>query len=76
MTSTVEIAPVTNRTVRIDEAAEILGISRASVYVRMRTDRGFPRGALLGRRRVWLVSDLFDFLEKRSSLCDGKGGGK
>ncbi len=66
MSSLVEIAPVVNRTVDIKGAAEILGISRATVYVLMAREKMFPRGCKLGRRRVWLISDLFGFLEKRS----------
>jgi hypothetical protein len=32
----------------------------------------FPRGCKLGRRRVWLISDLFGFLEKRSQHNGGR----
>jgi predicted DNA-binding transcriptional regulator AlpA len=70
--STVEIAPVTNRTVGVLEAAQILGISRALFYVLLAREKSFPRGCKLGRRRVWLVSDLFGFLEKRSQQNGGR----
>jgi predicted DNA-binding transcriptional regulator AlpA len=66
MSAILEVAPVVNRTVDVRGAAEILGVSRATVYTLLGRDRLFPKGAKLGRRRVWLVSDLFWFLEAKS----------
>jgi predicted DNA-binding transcriptional regulator AlpA len=64
------VLPVPNRTVAIAEAAVVLGVSRSTVYNLLKIP-GFPRGCKMGRRRVWLVSDLFRFLETHS-----KGGGR
>lgn len=64
------VAPITNRTVSVKEAAELLGVSRSSFYCLLK-NKDFPQGARLGRRRVWLTGDLFGFLERQ-----GKKGGK
>ena len=60
-----------DRGVDVREAAGLLGVSRSCVYSLLRRDRSFPRGAKLGRRRVWLISELLRFIETRS-----KKGGK
>ena len=65
----VTIAPIINKAVDVKEAASLLGVSRSSFYCLLKT-RGFPQGARLGRRRVWLTGDLFAYLEKQTP----KGG--
>ena len=54
-----------DRGVRVNEAAEFLGISRSTLFVLMNSDPTFPRGAKLGRSRVWLLSDLFTWLRNQ-----------
>jgi predicted DNA-binding transcriptional regulator AlpA len=56
-----------DRAVRAKEAASILGIGRSTFFVLMRTEPGFPKGANLGRTRVWLISDLFAWLRKKTN---------
>jgi predicted DNA-binding transcriptional regulator AlpA len=41
--------------------AAYLGISRSLLYELRRRDPAFPQPAKLGRRRLWLVSDLDDY---------------
>ena len=39
--------------------------SRSTLFVLMNSDPTFPRGAKLGRSRVWLISDLFAWLRNQ-----------
>lgn len=55
-----------NKAVRGKEAAAILGISLAMVYKLLETDKKFPRGAKLGRARVWLKNDLLEYLARKA----------
>lgn len=54
------------RAVRVREAAELLGISRSLFYILLASDKSFPQGVKLGRARVWMVSDLFAWLGKKT----------
>ena len=54
------------RAVRAREAAKLLGIGRSSFYLQLNADSSFPQGTKIGRSRVWLVSDLFIWLERSS----------
>jgi len=65
------VAPIANRTVSAKEAAELLGVSRSSFYSLLKT-KGFPQGARLGRRRVWMTGDLFGYLESQTVKRAGK----
>jgi predicted DNA-binding transcriptional regulator AlpA len=56
-----------DRAVRAKEAAAILGIGRSTLFVLMNTEPGFPKGVKVGRSRVWLISDLFAWLRKKSN---------
>jgi len=60
-----DVLKPTDRAVRYKEAAAILGISRSTLFVLMNSDPTFPRGAKLGRSRVWLLSDLFAWLRNQ-----------
>ena len=60
-----DVLKPTDRAVRSKEAAAILGISRSTLFVLMNSDPTFPRGAKLGRSRVWLISDLFAWLRNQ-----------
>jgi|GEM_PF-1811968 len=66
------VAPIANRTVSAKEAAELLGVSRSSFYCLLKTKKGFPQGARLGRRRVWMTGDLFGYLESQTVKRAGK----
>ena len=54
------------RAVRAREAAELLGISRSLFYLTASGDPTFPQGAKIGRARVWMVTDLFDWLARKT----------
>lgn len=67
------------RAVRAREAAELLGISRSLFYLTASGDPTFPQGAKIGRARVWMVTDLFDWLArktKKQNRLPVKGLGK
>ena len=61
MNDLVELVP--NKAVRAREAAKLLSVSRASIYILLK-NRRFPQGTRLGRCRVWLPSDLIGWLQK------------
>ncbi len=67
--STDLIAPIEAKAIRAGEAARLLGLSRSSFYLQLKNPR-FPQGCKLGRARVWLPTDLFGWIQKKS----GNGG--
>jgi len=46
-------------------AATYLGISRSLLYELRHRDPAFPQPAKLGRRRLWLISDLDNYAKAR-----------
>ncbi|MFM7113914.1 MAG: helix-turn-helix transcriptional regulator [Planctomycetota bacterium] len=54
-----------DRAVRAREAAHLLGISRSLFYLLAAKEKSFPQGVKLGKARVWLISDLFNWLSQK-----------
>ena len=48
----------------IEQVMAMLRVSRSGLYVLVR-DRRVPSGAKIGRKRLWLRSDIIAFLERR-----------
>lgn len=56
---------IDDRAVRHKEAANILGISVAMIWKLLSDDPQFPRGSKLGKARVWLLSDLYEYIKTK-----------
>jgi len=65
MTVTVE-----EKCLRIKEAAAFLGVKPGTIFKWMKVEPAFPRGAKIGKLRIFLKSDLVAFLAKKQR----KGG--
>ena len=48
----------------IEQVMAMLRVSRSGLYVLVR-DRRVPGGAKIGRKRLWLRSDILAFLERK-----------
>ena len=59
------VEPQRERAVRAKEAAEILGLGRTTFYSVLKTCRDFPQGCRLGASRMWLVSDLLNWVRRQ-----------
>ena len=60
-----------HRFIRLPEVSKVTGMSRSTIYNRMK-DGSFPRSYLLGSRMVaWLEKDIEDWMD--SKLDDAKG---
>lgn len=56
---------------RIKDAREITGLSRSSIYLKMKADE-FPKSISLGRRAVgWLQDDIQQWIDTRIQLSKG-----
>jgi predicted DNA-binding transcriptional regulator AlpA len=60
------VSSVPERGLRAPEVGSFLGVSRSMVWKLYATDRSFPKGAKIGRSRVWLQSEIARWLERRS----------
>jgi predicted DNA-binding transcriptional regulator AlpA len=52
-------------------AAAYLGISRSLLFELRHRDPAFPQPAKLGRRRLWLISDLDSYAKAQRDTLDG-----
>jgi predicted DNA-binding transcriptional regulator AlpA len=57
---------VPEKGLRAAEVAKLLSISLSMVWKLHATDKTFPKGAKLGRSRVFLQSDILRWLERRA----------
>ena len=55
-----------DRALNIKEAGEFLGVSRSFMYRLMAEDRKFPKAAMVGSRKRFLLSDLVRYMETKS----------
>lgn len=53
------------------EAARLLGISRATLYVTFNRDPGFPRPVKIGRAVRWRIADLRSWVEHQPTTATG-----
>ena len=53
------------RGLRVGEVAELMGVSRSLVWKLDKTDQHFPKGARIGRARVWLTSEIVAYMTRR-----------
>jgi len=58
---------MTDRILRMPQVVEMVGLSRASIYNKMR-DEAFPRQVKLGRLSGWLESEVQDWIQERARL--------
>jgi predicted DNA-binding transcriptional regulator AlpA len=59
------VTPIEARAIRAVEAARLLGLSRSAFYLQLKNPK-FPQGCKLGRARVWLPTDLFNWIQQKS----------
>ncbi|MBL4682452.1 MAG: AlpA family transcriptional regulator [Pseudomonadales bacterium] len=58
-----------HKMLRLPSVIELTGLSRSSIYLRMKND-GFPQSISLGDRAVaWLESDIEEWLEEKVSTA-------
>jgi len=61
-----KIEEVKDRAINSREAAELLGISLATLYRMTSNGSTFPKGTKIGRARRWWISDLVNWMERRA----------
>lgn len=59
---------MSKKILRIKNAIELTGLSRSSIYLKMRADE-FPKSISLGKRAVgWLQDDIQQWIDTRIQL--------
>lgn len=58
---------MTWKNLRVNQVAEMLGISRQMVQKLLQTDPTFPKGFLIGSCRVWSTDDIHAWNEAQKA---------
>ena len=68
-----EVAIMVNKILRLPQVKSQTGLSRSTIYLRIK-NREFPESISLGGRAVgWLESDIQDWLEDKRKESRGEG---
>ena len=60
-----KVESIEAKAIRTAQAAKLLGLSRSAFYLQLKNPK-FPQGCKLGRARVWLPTDLLNWVQQNT----------